>query len=90
MTDAALERLRRICLAFPETTERLRARVEGLRLQHEGSPIGEVATISVGAAAAIAHASYSSDALIRAADDALLNARLDGGNRVVSAPPVTI
>ena len=76
--------------AVAVVAERLRARVEGLRLQHEGAPTGGVVTISVGAAAAIAHASYSSDALIRAADDALLSARLDGGNRVVSAPLVTI
>jgi two-component system chemotaxis family response regulator WspR len=69
--------------------ERLRKKVEGMRIRHESSPAGEWVTASVGAATAVPHPKYSSDALIAAADDALLQAKVAGGNRVATAPLIT-
>jgi PleD family two-component response regulator len=43
----------------------------------------------VGSTTAIPHPKYSSDILIAAADNALLQAKVEGGNRVVALPSVT-
>jgi diguanylate cyclase (GGDEF)-like protein len=75
--------------ASPIVAERLRARVENLRIRHEGSRASEWVTISVGSTTAIPHPKYSSDILIAAADNALLRAKVEGGNRVVALPSVT-
>lgn len=69
--------------------DRLRKRIEDLRIMHEVSPVSRFVTVSLGAATAIPHPKYSSDALIMAADDALVQAKVEGGNRVVTAPLIT-
>lgn len=69
--------------------ERLRKKVEDLRIMHSASAIAPHVTVSVGAATAIAHPKYSSDTLIAAADDALVQARVGGGNQVATAPLIT-
>ncbi|MGB5039193.1 MAG: tetratricopeptide repeat protein [Blastocatellia bacterium] len=66
--------------------DRLRTRIEAMRIRHEASPVSDVVTVSLGAAAAVPDPKFSSDTLIVAADDALLQAKVDGGNRVVTAP----
>jgi diguanylate cyclase (GGDEF)-like protein len=69
--------------------DRLRRKVEAMNIRHESSPVGEWVTASAGAATAIPHPKYSSDALIAAADDALVQAKVAGGNRVVTSPLIT-
>lgn len=76
--------------ALEIVSERLRSRVEAMRMLHETSPVSPNVTVSIGAASAIAHVHYSSDALLAAADEALVRAKLEGGNRIVTAPLVTI
>ncbi len=66
--------------------DRLRGRIEAMRIRHETSPVSDVVTVSLGAAAAVPDPKFSADTLIMAADDALLQAKVDGGNRVVTAP----
>lgn len=69
--------------------ERLRKRIEEMRIRHESSPVGQWVTASVGAATAIPHPKYSSDALIGAADNALVQAKVAGGNQVATMPLIT-
>jgi diguanylate cyclase (GGDEF)-like protein len=69
--------------------ERLRKKVEDLHILQSASLIAPHVTVSVGAATAIAHPKYSSDTLIAAADDALVQARVGGGNQVATAPLIT-
>jgi diguanylate cyclase (GGDEF)-like protein len=69
--------------------ERLRKKVADLRIVHEGSPVADWITVSVGAATAIPHPKYSSDTLITAADGALVQAKVAGGNQVATAPLIT-
>ncbi len=69
--------------------ERLRKRIEEMRIRHESSPVGQWVTASVGAATAIPHPKYSSDALIGAADTALVQAKVAGGNQVATMPLIT-
>ena len=69
--------------------ERLRKKVADLRIVHEGSPVADWITVSVGAATAIPHPKYSSDTLITAADGALVQAKVAGGNQVATAPLLT-
>jgi len=68
---------------------RLRSKVVEMRIQHQGSATGDWVTVSVGAASAVPHPKYSSDVLLVAADDALVQAKVEGGNRVVVAPLIT-
>jgi len=72
--------------AVSVVADRLRGRIEEMRIRHEASPVSDVVTVSLGAAAAVPDPKFSSDTLIVAADDALLQAKVDGGNRVVTAP----
>lgn len=72
--------------AVSVVADRLRSRIEAMRIRHEASPVSDVVTVSLGAAAAVPDPKFSSDTLIVAADDALLQAKVDGGNRVVTAP----
>ncbi len=69
--------------------ERLRGKVENLGIRHESSTIGGCVTVSVGGATAIPHPKYASDTLLRATEDALVQARFGGGNRVAVAPLIT-
>ena len=62
--------------------EGLRAAVEGLNLEHAGSPFGRV-TISVGVASTVPDPGSAPDRLLAAADNALYEAKSTGRNRVV-------
>jgi len=64
--------------------ERLRAAVEGLRIEHGGSPFG-VVTVSVGVASATPSADTGSASLVQAADRALYDAKCSGRNLVRAA-----
>jgi len=65
--------------------ERLRAAVEGLRIEHRGSPFG-VVTISVGVASATPVGDTVATSLIQVADRALYDAKCAGRNQVRSLP----
>ena len=78
-TDAAGARI---------VAERLRAAVEGLQIPHQASACSPHVTISVGFATAQPAPEAGHDALVAAADTALLVAKADGRNRVAGeAPP---
>lgn len=78
-TDAAGARI---------VAERLRAAVEALAVPHDASTCAKVATISVGFASALPVPDATHDALVAAADNALLVAKASGRNRVSGdAPP---
>ncbi|HKB02220.1 MAG TPA: diguanylate cyclase [Gemmataceae bacterium] len=62
--------------------EALRTAVEGLNLEHTGSPFGRV-TISAGVAATVPDRGSAPDRLLAAADNALYEAKSAGRNRVV-------
>jgi diguanylate cyclase (GGDEF)-like protein len=77
------------CVVLPDISvadaaqvgESLRAAIETLALEHAGALTG-VISISVGVAAARPGGSMASDALLRAADDALYRAKAGGRNNV--------
>ncbi|MFA7553489.1 MAG: diguanylate cyclase [Spongiibacteraceae bacterium] len=76
-------------MLLPETdegaellAERCRQRVEELRLLHEQSEVGPYVTVSIGGATMVPNDGKSSRALLKAADDALYQAKSDGRNRV--------
>ena len=64
--------------------ERIRARIEGASLQASGTRVQ--VTVSIGVATVSGHGSTTSQRLLQSADDALLEAKRTGRNRVVSAP----
>lgn len=69
--------------------ERMRRKIENLGIRHETSTVSDRVTVSGGAATAIPHPKYASDALVASADEALVRAKVDGGNVVVVAPLIT-
>ncbi len=73
-------------LGAATVAERMRRDVESLRIEHKYSPITECLTISLGVAATRPQPSSHPSSLIRAADQALYQAKRTGGNRVVCAP----
>lgn len=70
--------------------ERLRAKVEALHILHENSPSGNLVSLSLGVASALPIPAYSSDALLSSADEALVQAKIEGGNRFVVAAPLSV
>ena len=64
--------------------ERLREKVEDLRLSHEKSPCSDHVTISVGVATSMPSLKTSIAGLIQEADRALYQAKRNGRNRVVT------
>ena len=68
-----------------QVAERMRLAVQAMYLDHKSSPVAPMLTISVGAAAAIPHASQSMIGLIAAADNALYEAKGQGRNRSAMA-----
>ena len=62
--------------------EKLRARVEALRIPHERSTAADVVTVSVGVATCVPTAGAPSGALFAEADLALYAAKRGGRNRV--------
>jgi diguanylate cyclase (GGDEF)-like protein len=69
--------------AIPRAEE-IRSRIGALAVRHEGDTIGPV-TVSVGIACAPDHCSWTR--LVKTADDALLQAKREGRDRVVIASP---
>jgi diguanylate cyclase (GGDEF)-like protein len=75
-------------IVLPETTvaaaariaEKLRSAVEGLGLQHSGSPVAPHVTVSIGVAAAYPAAGGDPSHLVAAADAALYQAKAAGRN----------
>jgi diguanylate cyclase (GGDEF)-like protein len=70
--------------------ERLRAAVERLQIAHAGSTCSEFVTISVGFATALPTPEVASDALIKAADGALLLAKQNGRNQISGQVPTAV
>lgn len=62
--------------------EKVRWEIEALKLLHEYREGGNVVTLSIGVASAIANAGSSPSGLIKAADKSLYKAKEEGRNRV--------
>jgi two-component system, chemotaxis family, response regulator WspR len=67
--------------------ERLRSAVQGLQIAHEASSCSDFVSISVGFATATPVPDTSYDELLTAADEALLNAKSSGRNRISGEAP---
>lgn len=77
-------------IVLPDTTlngathiaERMRERIESLKIMHKSSKTSDVVTISLGVASVIPTQNSSHEALIAEADKALYKAKENGRNRV--------
>lgn len=63
--------------------QRWRKAVQGLGVKHEGSPIADTVTISIGIASMAVNSVTDSNALLKKADEMLYIAKSEGRNRVV-------
>lgn len=80
-------------VVLPDTTldganhiaERMRERIESLKIIHEASKTADVVTISLGVSSVIPTQDSNHEALISAADRALYKAKESGRNRVIVA-----
>jgi len=66
-----------------KVAEELRSHVASASLSHPVSTVAEYITISLGVAASMPSDLFSTDKLIKAADDALYQAKQEGRNRIV-------
>ncbi len=66
--------------------EKLRIRIESLKIPHELSKAADVVTVSIGVGSIVPDKNSDTDTLIKAADDALYEAKEGGRNRVVCMP----
>ena len=74
-------------LSAPEATkvaERLRAVVEQLQIQHQGSSVSQWVTVSVGVASQVPLVGVECKSLLGQADQALYQSKLSGRNRVTT------
>ena len=65
--------------------EKIRSKVEALKLEHAGSAVSDYVTLSIGMATRIPTAELTVKKLIAAADQALYSAKEAGRNRVVTS-----
>ena len=65
-----------------EVAERIRRRIEDLRIPHEASEVADHVTVSIGVAHALPGEAFHGDALLKRADEALYRAKEAGRNRV--------
>lgn len=63
----------------------IREAVMGLNIEHPGSPVDKIITLSLGVAAAVPQGKSVAGPLLEAADRALYKAKMDGRNRVVKS-----
>ncbi|MFC1533450.1 diguanylate cyclase domain-containing protein [Thermodesulfobacteriota bacterium] len=61
----------------------MRKRIYQLRILHDYSPTAQYVTLSLGVASVIPNQELTSKFLIKAADDALYEAKKQGRNRVI-------
>lgn len=62
--------------------------VAQLAIPHPASPLGTIVTASIGVATSVANREYEHTRLLQEADKALYQAKQEGRNRIVSAPPL--
>ncbi len=65
--------------------EKIRQDVEALKMKHEGSPISDYITLSIGVNCRVPTADLAVDRLVASADQALYRAKNSGRNRVVTS-----
>ncbi|MBS0367745.1 MAG: diguanylate cyclase [Proteobacteria bacterium] len=74
-----------------QVAEAMRSSVEGLAITHRYSRANKVVTISIGAASVVpGRGDINSATLVKAADDALYQAKQGGRNRIAAAAAVTL
>jgi diguanylate cyclase (GGDEF)-like protein len=68
--------------------EAMRANVEGQKITHPDSKVGDVVTISLGVAACVPGKNYTATELLNVADKALYQAKRNGRNRTEQSEPL--
>jgi len=71
------------CANAKNMGEKIRASIEGLKIEHRGSKISNILTVSIGAICIVPTANMGDDALMHSADTSLYAAKERGRNQVV-------